>query len=137
MKRWGVGLVVTILAVAVLFALPAAAKKKPAPTTTTAPKPALLQAGQGTATTNTFKVPQNWDLSWSYDCSQALGGQGNFIVMIYDYYKAGSQLDLDNQGVNQLGPSGKGVEHYHSGGNTKYLQITSECSWSVLVTKKK
>jgi hypothetical protein len=36
--------------------------------------------------------------------------------------------------VNQLGQSGTGVEHYHSGGNTKFLKIDSECAWTVSVT---
>jgi hypothetical protein len=105
------------------------------PVTTTLPAgPIFAQAGTGTASTAKFKVPNDWDLAWTYNCRAALGGTGNFIVEIYDVYST-PQLDLDNQGVNQVGAGGQGVEHYHSGGNTKYLQITSECPWTVKVTK--
>jgi hypothetical protein len=95
--------------------------------------PIFTQAGTGTAQTATFKVPNNWDFAWHYDCSN-FGTSGNFSVQIYDYYGNNSQLDLDNQGVNQLGPSGTSTEHYHSGGNTKFLKIDSECAWTVTVT---
>ncbi len=71
-------------------------------------------------------MPQSWDLAWSYDCS-SFGTQGNFQVF-YDYYSSGGQLDLENSPVNQLGASGSSVEHYHSGGNTKYLVTNSECN---------
>lgn len=109
---------------------PAEAKKKPKP-----PVAVFTQTGQGTATTSSFKVPSNWDMIWSYDCS-AFGTTGNFFVTIYDDYGQDSTLDFDNQGVNQLGAGGKGVDHYHSGGNKKFLKVISECSWAVLVTKK-
>jgi hypothetical protein len=95
----------------------------------------VTQNGSGTATTSSFKVPSSWNLGWSYDCSQNLGGQGNFIVDIYDDYGQKSQPDFDNQGINQLGAKGQGVEHYHSGGNSKFLKIGSECPWTVTVTK--
>jgi hypothetical protein len=112
------------------------AKASAPPATTKAPAgPIFTQSGTGTATTDKFKVPSDWNLAWHYDCSNFLGGSGNFIVTIYDYYGQNSQLDLDNQGVNQVGHGGDGVEHYHSGGNTKYFQINSECGWTVTVTK--
>lgn len=112
-------------------------KCPPATTTTTAPPgPLFTQTGSGTAQTATFKVPNNWNLAWTYDCTSTFGGTGNFIVEIYDYYpNSKSALDLDNQGVNQLGAQGKATDHYHSGGNTKYLSISSECPWTVTVTK--
>jgi hypothetical protein len=97
------------------------------------PAPIFTQSGSGTAQTSTFRVPSNWDLSWHYDCSN-FGTTGNFLVQIFDYYGNNSTLDLDNQGVNQLGQSGTSVEHYHSGRNTKFLKIDSECAWTVSVT---
>jgi Protein of unknown function (DUF2510) len=119
----------------------APAATKPAAAPATAPAgPIFTQSGSGTATTATFKVPNNWDFAWTYDCSNA-GGTGNFITENWDYNGAvsgnrnGGAMDLDNQGVNQLGPSGQGVEHYHSGGNTKYMKVNSECNWTLTVTK--
>jgi hypothetical protein len=104
--------------------------------------PIFTQTGSGTATTASFKVPNSWDMAWSYDCANFYGGSGNFIVSIYDLTgsaggtaSSGGSLDFDNQGLNQLGANGSGVEHYHSGGNTKYLKIISECNWTVTVTK--
>jgi Protein of unknown function (DUF2510) len=123
---------------------PAATKTTPAATKTTAARapagPIFTQSGSGTATTATFKVPNNWDFAWSYDCSN-WGSSGNFITENWDYNGAvsgngnGGATDLDNQGVSQLGPGGQGVEHYHSGGNTKYMKVTSECNWTLTVTK--
>jgi hypothetical protein len=107
----------------------------PPPATKAPAGPIFTQSGTGTATTDKFKVPSDWNLAWHYDCSNFPLGTGNFIVMIYDYYGQNSALDLDNQGVNQVGHGGDGVEHYHSGGNTKYFQINSECGWTVTVTK--
>jgi len=89
----------------------------------------------GTATTSSFKVPSNWDLAWSYDCSRFLDGRGNFFVLIYDDDGQQSRLDIDNQSVSQLGRAGRGVEHYHSGDTTKFLKIASPCAWKVTVTK--
>ena len=99
--------------------------------------PIFTQTGSGSAQTGVFKVPSDWDLAWSYDCSNFFGGSGNFVVSIYDYYGQNSQLDLDNQGVNQLGKSGTSTDHFHSGGNKKFLKINSECNWTVTVTKAK
>jgi hypothetical protein len=105
------------------------------PTTTAPAGPIFTQSGSGTATTDSFKVPSRWDLQWSYDCSGFAGGSGNFIVTIYDDYGQNSQVDFDNQGINQLGAGGNGVEHYHSGGNTKFFKVVSECNWTLTVTK--
>jgi hypothetical protein len=103
--------------------------------TTTAPAAAIFeQTGSGTANTANFRVPDDWDLAWTYDCSKFPGGTGNLIVMIYDN-DDGQQLDFDNQGVNQLGQNGAGTEHYHSGGNQKFLKVVSTCDWTIKVTK--
>jgi len=111
-------------------------------TTKAAAGPIFTQNGSGTATTATFKVPNSWDLAWSYDCSGFPGGTGNFITTNYDLTgsaggdaASGGNIDFDNQGINQLGASGSGVEHYHSGGNTKYIKVVSLCGWTLTVTK--
>lgn len=108
--------------------------KAPATTTTKAP-PAVVfqQAASGTATTDTFGVHDEWQLAWTYDCS-ASGSTGNFIVSIAQPPgKEGINVLANDQGVNQLGANGSGVEHYHYGG-TIYLKVISECKWTVKVT---
>src|ERR1700722_19287820 len=65
---------------------------------TKAPQMLLDLTGSGTKSTQTFTAGGDWDLDWTYDCSN-FGNQGNFQVMIYN--KDGSistQLP-----VNQLG----------------------------------
>lgn len=88
---------------------------------------ALDISGSGIHSTETFTVNNEWELDWSYDCSdfgsEDGNGTGNFIVSIQ-----GDASDLP--GVNQLGTSDSGTEYYHHGG-TVYLEINSECKWAV------
>jgi len=91
-----------------------------------APQTLLDLTGSGTKQTQTFTAAGDWDLNWTYDCSAA-GGNGNFIVTVYN--KDGS-VSFDNTPVNQMGASGNDVQHYHTGGKF-YLDINSECSWTV------
>ena len=83
-------------------------------------------SGSGTTTTQKFTAASDWDLNWSYDCSN-FGNQGNFQVMIYN---GDGSLSFQNALVNQLGKSDSGVEHYHNAG-TFYLEVNSECKWTV------
>jgi hypothetical protein len=76
-------------------------------------------------------VPSEWNLSYSYDCSNS-GGTGNFIVNIHN---SDNSPDFFAPGVNELGASGLNVEHYHADAGTKYLEINSECNWTVTVTR--
>jgi hypothetical protein len=94
------------------------ATSTPSPTT---PRTLLNQQGSGTASTQSFSAPTNWDLVWSYDCS-SFGSSGNFEVNV--------QGNLGPLGVNQMGTSGSGTEYYHQGGSY-YLEVDSECSWQV------
>jgi len=102
------------------------------PTATTppiqAPQTLLDLAGSGTKSTQKFTAASDWDLNWSYDCSN-FGYKGNFQVYIYG---GDGTMSLQNVGVNQLGNKDSGVEHYHSGG-TFYLEVNSECDWTVNV----
>lgn len=102
------------------------AAKQSAPTT--APQTLLDLSGSGTKTTQKFTAGGDWDLNWTYNCSN-FGGQGNFQVMIYD---GSGSLSFQNAMVNQLGKSDTGVEHYHNAG-TYYFVVNSECKWSVKV----
>ena len=84
--------------------------------------------GSGSKSTAKFTAASDWDLNWSYDCSN-FGEQGNFIVSIYN---GDSTMSFENTGVNQLGKSDASVEHYHTGG-TFYLTVNSECKWKIQV----
>lgn len=108
----------------------AAPTTTPATTATTASTGTLLEVsgGNGTHTTDKVNFPKDWDLDWSYDCSQAEGGQGRFQVSVY---KEDGRVEQNNPPVNQLGPAGSGVEHYHTGGVLS-LSIYSDCTdWTV------
>jgi hypothetical protein len=105
-----------------------AGSNKPAQQASAEPQVLLDLSGNGTKTTQKFTAGGDWDLNWSYDCSN-FGYQGNFIVMIYD---GNGSLSFSNTGINQLGMSDSGVEHYHNRG-TYYLVVNSTCSWKVQV----
>jgi len=80
--------------------------------------------GSGIHSTETISVNSEWELDWSYDCSNFSDGTGNFAVMV--------DGDVSAVAVNQLGGGDSGTEYMHQGGNI-YLEINSECSWTVKV----
>ena len=107
-----------------------AANQSPSPSASPVPSPSprvlLNVKGSGTKTTQKFTTSgDDWDLARTYNCA-SFGGRGNFIVDV----KNGDGSPSDNQGVNQLGATGADTEHFHSGG-TFYLEVVSECSWTV------
>lgn len=112
---------------------------KPAPVATPTPQPVpapvpaqpqtvMSISGTGTKSTQTFTVNSNWQMQWSYDCSN-FGDQGNFQVFIYT---SSGSMSFDNAMVNEAGMSGSDTEYYHTGG-TYYLEVNSECSWNIKV----
>lgn len=143
-KRWWFW----VLAVIVLFIIIGASGSSkpgtsiPAPaetgstvanTATKTEAPATMQTllditGSGSKSTAKFTAAGDWDLNWSYNCSN-FGQQGNFIVSIYE---GDGTMSFSNSGVNQLGKSGADVEHYHNAG-TFYLTVNSECKWKIQV----
>ncbi|MFZ0886922.1 MAG: hypothetical protein WA005_00580 [Candidatus Binataceae bacterium] len=84
-------------------------------------------AGGGDHSTEKFSVTGDWDLDWQYDCS-SFGGSSVLIVKIMN--PDGTQSG--NLGVDQMGRSDRGVEHYHIGG-TYYLHVLSPCRWHLEV----
>ena len=76
-------------------------------------------------------MPSNWGLAWGYGSCPL--GVGIFSVSIYDSTGQNSTLDLENQGVSEDGTAGAGTRRYHSGGNKKFLNVTSSCKWNVTV----
>lgn len=93
-----------------------------------APQTLLDLTGSGSKSTQKFTTSGDWDLNWTYDCS-SFGDKGNFQVFIYT---GDGTMSFQNTGVNQLGSKDSGTEHYHTGG-TYYLQVNSECSWTMKV----
>lgn len=94
------------------------------------PKPAakpvtvLSESGHGIKTTAKFTVHGDWDLHYTYSCA-SFGMKGNFAVM-------GQGGDFPDVMVNELGMKGADTTHQHDGG-TLYLDINSECSWTIKV----
>jgi len=136
-----------------------AARATASTTSTTVAVSALLdQKGQGVTTTEAFSVPgsaKEWSWAWTYDCA-ALGVSGNFIVDVLPAGEAsstgatattgtstkntsstrassGNNGTTTDVGPNELGDAGQGAEHYFDTGRFA-LKITSECTWSVVVT---
>jgi hypothetical protein len=105
-----------------------AAPAQPAPAQASGPQSLLKISGSGTKSTAKFTAAGDWDINWSYDCSN-FGTQGNFIVTIFN---GDGSMSFSNTGVNQLGRSGADVDHYHNGG-TFYLSVNSECKWKIEV----
>jgi hypothetical protein len=75
---------------------------------------------------------KGWDETYTYDCTSfdAVNG-GNFITSITGF--GGAQFTTDS-GVNELGVSGQGVEHYFDTG-TFNIAVDTECpTWTDTVT---
>jgi hypothetical protein len=90
------------------------------------PRTVLVQSGNGLKTTKTFRVHGDWDLHYSYNCSNFGLGQGNF------------QVWEDNSigiFVNELGKRGSDVTHQHDGSGSLALKINSECRWTIKVVQ--
>ena len=83
-------------------------------------------AASGVKTTKRFATDPDWDLQWSYDCSN-FGSQGNFILFVMN---GDGTPSLENEGLNQLGQRQAATIHYRKGG-TFFFKITSECNWHV------
>jgi hypothetical protein len=102
----------------------------PTPTHTQAPpKPSAHTvatfSGSGQENTPKFTVTDTWKLKYSFDCS-SFGQSGNFQV----YEDGGSDFSLS---VNDLAISKSSSTYAYGDAGTHYLQINSECSWSVKV----
>lgn|ERR1700674_1077500 len=106
-----------------------AANDKGSPTASAAHVAQVLLDVQGTGikSTQKFTAGGDWDLNWSYDCSN-FGQNGNFQIYIYGK----DSSDLKGIGANELGAKGSDVSHQHDTG-TFYLQMNSACAWHVTV----
>ncbi|MEE4544862.1 hypothetical protein V2S66_23210 [Streptomyces sp. V4-01] len=100
---------------------PAKAPAKPEPALA---KTVLTESGHGIKTTAKFTVHGDWDLHYTYDCT-SFGFQGNFIVTT-------GGTGFPDPLANEIGKKGTDITHQHDGG-TLYLDVNSECSWTVKV----
>ena len=97
-----------------------------APASPVAAKVLLDKTGSGINKTPDFTAAGDWEIDWSYDCSN-FGQSGNFQVIVYN-----SDGSLADVAVNELGAKGSDVTNEHQGG-TYYLEMNSECNWHVIV----
>lgn len=102
----------------------------PAPTHAK-PKPekkiVLTESGSGIKNTAEFRTHDNWDLKYSFDCSN-FGSQGNFQV--YENYPTGDVL------TNDLAKSKSETTHQYDDPGTHHLKVNSECNWKIKVIDK-
>lgn len=85
--------------------------------------------GTGDQSTPKFRIrgSGDWTLRWSYNC-KAFGDKGNFIV---DEDKGGA--DFNGASVNELGRHGHGATHVYSDAGSHFLEVSSECAWTLRV----
>ena len=103
-------------------AAPTRAAPPPAPKTLYGPL-----TGSGIKKSATFTTPAEWTFQYTYDCSN-FGSKGNFQVMEYD--AAGHLSDIL---VNELDKAGQDSVPQHADAGGHYLEINSECKWTVTV----
>ena len=99
------------------------------PAASTAPvalKVLLDKSGTGINQTPKFTAGGDWEIDWSYDCTN-FGSNGNFIITVYQ-----GDGTLVGVAANQLGAKGSDVSNQHQSG-TYYLEMNSECDWHVIV----
>jgi hypothetical protein len=106
-----------------------AAAPSSAPGTTAPPPPSFTPhtvatySGSGIENTPKFTVTASWKLAYSFDCSN-FGTSGNFQV-----FEDGGFNIL----TNDLAASKSASTMQYSDAGTHYLQINSECSWTVKI----
>jgi len=122
---------VTVTAAATLSSpkTPSGGTTHPAPPA--GPKTLLTAKGTGIKNTARFTTGNDWTIHWSYDCSKTFGGEGNFIVDVYD----GSEESFTADGVNELGKKGTDTSPVYDDPGQHHLSVASECPWQLTVTE--
>lgn len=113
-------------AVAVTTQQPAASNPA-APAAARVEKVVLEGAGNGIKNTADFTTGDNWSIAYTFNCA-SFGARGNFQIYVYD----GS--DLVGVPANELAMKGGATSYEHGDSGTHYLEINSECAWTVKVT---
>jgi hypothetical protein len=101
----------------------------PYPTTAAVAQPKVLLdlSGNGNQQTQPFTAAGNWNIAYTYDCSN-LDQAGNFQ---FDVNNTDGSANTDT-GANNLSVAGGTTDYYYDGGG-HYLSITSDCNWHVTV----
>jgi hypothetical protein len=90
-------------------------------------------SGNGIKQTETFTAKGDWQLDWSYDCSNlpgpAIQARQKLVIVVY---KDINQRSSENKAVANSGPRGSGTTRYKTGG-TFFLGVVSDCAWHVVV----
>jgi hypothetical protein len=116
-------------------ALPGSVGTPPAthPATEQAPSPAAVTphvvatfSGSGIENTPKFTVTSTWKLDYSFGC-QNFGSSGNFMV------SEDGGNDFNGVDVNDLAVTKTGSTWAYDDSGTHYLEIDSECNWTVKV----
>lgn len=102
---------------------PAATTAAPSPSPTPTVHTVATYSGSGIENTPKFTVTDTWKLAYSFDCS-TFGYAGNFQV-----FEDGGLNVL----TNDLAVSKSASTMQYSDAGTHYLEINSECSWTVKV----
>lgn len=83
-------------------------------------------SGSGNLTTRPFTVPKEWEIQWSYEPTDALGGIGVFSITLYN--DIGELIDLI---TTQMEGGRSSV--YRAKGGRYYLEIKAMGGWKVKV----
>ena len=94
----------------------------------------FTRSGSGSGYSPIFKVSGTWGIHWSYNCSSARDGEGNFVLnaLPVGYESASSSSMSGTPLVNELGKGGSGTLHEPDAG-TFVVSILSECQWTFAV----
>lgn len=97
---------------------------------TDAEKPVLVDlAGARAARSSDFRPETPWTLAWSYDCTLLANARPGFVLTV-------NGTEKTTTAVSRPEPQASGVEHYverYLEGDVLYLQMTTECPWTVHV----
>ena len=105
---------------------PPAASSSPAAAAPAAVRTIATFSGSGIENTPEFTVTSTWKLDYTFSCA-AFGSSGNFQV----FEDGGS--DFNGVSVNELSAGQTGSTWAYGDAGTHYLEVNSECSWTVKV----
>ncbi len=121
----GPTLAVASSAAAAASATAPTASETAAPASAPALRPLLDVTGRGFGTTQRFRTPAAWTITYRFDCTR-YGAEGNFQVVVY------TQGQLVEVAVNRVAWSGRGQALELQAAGETSLQINSECDWQVV-----
>jgi len=101
------------------------ASKTAAPASAPALRPLRDVTGRGYRTTQRFRTPATWAITYRFDCTR-YGAEGNFQVVVY------AQGRLVEVAVNRVAWHGYGRAFEQQVAGETHLQINSECDWQVV-----